>query len=408
MQSIWSTSAARRLFGTSIAARLPIVMLSIGLIVHAQRLTGSFGAAGIVAGALAVAEGIGGPLLGRVADRCGQTVVLVAGAGVAGSALAAIAVLPAGITVWVLLALATVLGLALPPVAACLRALLPEVISGDEAVRRAYAAETTANELTWIAGPPIVLVLGDILSTGAALLAAGVILVSATAAFAAQPASRAWRPAPARRTSRGGSLRARAMRALVLVLVAVGVVFGAVEVTVASAAQVLGSTASAGPLLGIWGAGSVVGGLVAARLGGGARTGTGLALILAALAATHLALATAAHSLIGMGICLALAGATIAPTLATVYAMVERAAPAGTLTEAFAWLNTASAIGTSIGAAAGGAVADAAGPTAGFALAGSAGATAVVIAVLCARMLPAHRPATRILARPAAIVEASR
>jgi hypothetical protein len=35
MQSIWSTSAARRLFGTSIAARLPIVMLSIGLIVHA-------------------------------------------------------------------------------------------------------------------------------------------------------------------------------------------------------------------------------------------------------------------------------------------------------------------------------------------------------------------------------------
>ena len=155
------------------------------------------------------------------------------------------------------------------------------------------------------------------------------------------------------------------MRALVLVLVAVGVVFGAVEVTVASAAQVLGSTASAGPLLGIWGAGSVVGGLIAARLGGGARTGTGLALILAALAASHLALATAAHSLTGMGICLAVAGATIAPTLATVYAMVERAAPAGTLTEAFAWLNTASAIGTSIGAAAGGAVADAAGPDLG-------------------------------------------
>ena len=275
MQSIWSTSAARRLFGTSIAARLPMVMLSIGLIVHAQRLTGSFAAAGLVAAALAVAEGIGGPLLGRLADRRGQTVVLLAGAAVAGSALTAVALLPAGVPAWLLLALATVLGIALPPVAACLRTLLPEVIAGDEAVRRAYAAETTANELTWIAGPPIVLVLGDVLSTGTALLIAGVILVSATAAFALQPASRAWRPAPAGDGPRGGSLRAPAMRALVLVLVAVGVVFGAVEVTVAAAAQMVGSTASAGPLLGIWGAGSVAGGIVAARFGGGARTGTG-------------------------------------------------------------------------------------------------------------------------------------
>ncbi|HEY2789266.1 MAG TPA: MFS transporter [Gaiellales bacterium] len=408
MQSIWSTSAARRLFGTSIAARLPMVMLSIGLIVHAQRLTGSFAAAGLVAAALALAEGIGGPLLGRLADRRGQTVVLLAGAAVAGSALAAVALLPAGAPAWLLLALATVLGLGLPPVAACLRTLLPEVISGDEAVRRAYAAETTANELTWIAGPPIVLVLGDLLSTGAALLIAGIILVAATAAFALQPASRAWRPAAAADVPRGGSLRAPAMRALVLVLVAVGVVFGAVEVTVAAATQMLGSTASAGPLLGVWGAGSVAGGIAAARFGGGARTGTGLALILAAMAASHLALAPAAHSVAGMAICLALAGATIAPTLATVYAMVERSAPAGTLTEAFAWLNTASAIGTSIGAAAAGAATDAAGPTAGFVLAGGAGAAAVLIAVLCARMLPERSRPAGLRRHPAAIAEASR
>jgi hypothetical protein len=33
---------------------------------------------------------------------------------------------------------------------------------------------------------------------------------------------------------------------------------------------------------------------------------------------------------------LVLAGATIAPTYATIYAMVDHAAPAGTVTEAFA------------------------------------------------------------------------
>jgi len=42
MQSLLSTPGALRLFGSSIIARLPVVMLSIGLIVHAQRLTGSF------------------------------------------------------------------------------------------------------------------------------------------------------------------------------------------------------------------------------------------------------------------------------------------------------------------------------------------------------------------------------
>ena len=386
MQSLLSTPGALRLFGSSILARLPVVMLSIGLIVHAQRLTGSFAAAGVVAATLAIAEGGGGPLLGRLVDRCGQTIVLLAGAGVAGAALAVIALLPAGVPVWLLVVLAAVLGLALPPIGACMRALLPDVVCEDE-LRSAYAAETTAAELTWIAGPPLVLLLAAVFSTGVALLVAGVILVSATTAFAVQPASRAWRPKPAPPVRRGGSLRAPAIRTLVFVLVAVGVVFGAVEVAVAAAAHASGSPASAGPLLGIWGGGSVVGGLIAARAGGGARTGAGLALILVALAGTHLALAAVADNRAGLAIGLAFAGAAIAPTLATVYTMVEHAAPAGTLTEAFAWLNTASAVGTSLGAAGAGAVASTSGPAAAFVLAGGAGAAAVVIAVLGTRTL---------------------
>ena len=102
-------------------------------------------------------------------------------------------------------------------------------------------------------------------------------------------------------------------------------------------------------------------------MGGGARTGAGLALMLAALAAGHLALAAAAGSAVALAGVLALAGATIAPTYATIYAMVDHAAPAGTVTEAFAWLETAVAVGASIGAASAGAVAEAAGPAAAFA-----------------------------------------
>ena len=53
-------------------------MLSIGLLVHAQHLTGSFAAAGVVTGVYAIALGVGGPLLGQLVDRRGQTLVLVA------------------------------------------------------------------------------------------------------------------------------------------------------------------------------------------------------------------------------------------------------------------------------------------------------------------------------------------
>ena len=46
--------------------------------------------------------------------------------------------------------------------------------------------------------------------------------------------------------------------------------------------------------------------------------------------------------------------------------MVDHAAPAGTVTEAFAWLETAVAVGASVGAASAGAVAEAAGPGRGL------------------------------------------
>jgi predicted MFS family arabinose efflux permease len=390
MDAIASTRGALRLTVVSIVARLPMAMLSIGLLVHVEHRTGSFAAAGVVAGAFAVSLGAGGPLLGRLADRRGQTTILVAGALAAGAALAAIAALPSTAPLAVLVGLGVALGLSCPPVGACLRAILPDVVHDRDALRAAYAAESAAIELTWIAGPPLVLVAGAAWSTGAALVLAGGVLVTGTAVFAAQPASRAWRPGPTPRTPRGGALRAPAMRTLVLVLVFVGVGFGAVEVAIVAACSALGGAAAAA-LLGLWGAGSLVGGIVAARMGGGARTGAGLALVLAALAAGHIALAAAAGSAVALAAVLALAGATIAPTYASIYAMVDRAAPAGTVTEAFAWLNTAVAIGASAGAACAGAVADAAGPAATFVLAGSAGIAAALIAALRAR--PLGRPA---------------
>jgi MFS family permease len=73
-----TSSQVRPLLALSVLARLPLAMLSIGWLVHVEHLTGSYAMAGLVAGTLAIAQGVGGPLLGRIADRRGQTAVLMA------------------------------------------------------------------------------------------------------------------------------------------------------------------------------------------------------------------------------------------------------------------------------------------------------------------------------------------
>jgi MFS family permease len=367
-------------------------MLSIGLMVHVQHLSGSFADAGVVTGAYALALGIGGPLLGRLVDRRGQTLVLLVSAGAAAGLLVAIAIVPPGTPLAVLVALASGIGLAEPPVGACLRTQLSSLLPDPGTVRAAFAFEATVVELTWIAGPPLVLGVGVLWSTGAVLAAGGLVLLVATGAFAAQPASRTWRPTPAAGRRRGGALRTPAMRTLIAVLVLVGVLLGADEVAVTAAAKALDGTTAAAPLLALWGVGSFAGGLLITRLGGGARTAAGLAVVLAALTAGHLALIPASGGLLSLGAVLLLAGAAIAPAEASVYAMVDDAAPPGTTTEAFAWLASAMAVGGALGAAASGTLIDRVGPTAAFALAGGAGALAVLVTALRTRTL-AGRPA---------------
>ena len=387
MKTLISSPGALRILAISIVARLPLAMLGIALLVHVVHLTGSYAAAGIVSGANAVALGVGGPLLGKLVDRRGQTAVLILGGCVSGTLLGAMASLPVGAPLPLLVALAVAIGLTVPPLGACVRALLPLLVPDPSAAPAVYAVETSAVEFTWVVGPPLALGLAAVLSTGVALAVAGSILAAGTAVFALEPASRSWRPDAGAVRPRGGALRVPAMQTLVMVFLAIGALCGAVEVGAAAAAAALGSSAAAGPLLGLWGLGSLTGGVITARLGGGARGAAGLSLVLAGLAAGHLASVAATGSLVALGAVLLVAGAALAPAFASVYAMVERVAPAGAVTEAFAWLGTAMAMGGAAGSAAAGIMADSSGPAAAFALAGGAGVLAALAAVLRAHTL---------------------
>jgi len=375
------------LFLASMAARMPASALGLVLILRTRELTGSYAAGGAVAGAYALANGITAPLLGRLVDRRGQATVLVPAAIIAASAFAGIAMLPQGTPAAAAIALAAVGGALFPPVGACLRTLWPGLLGEDPGrMHAAFSLEAAALEATYIAGPVVIAGAIGAWSTGAATLTCAALLIAGVLAFTAQPASRGWRPTHTAATGVAGALRSPGVRTLVLVFLLLGATCGSVEVGVPVASEAAGHPGTVGLLLGIWGVGSLLGGLIAARAGAARNPAGRLITLLAAVACGHLLL-TLTTDPGALAVLLLLAGLALSPAMAAAYALIERLAPPGMVTEAYTWLNTGIAGGLALGAVLSGTLAEAHGAGTAFALAGAACAAAALLGILARRTL---------------------
>ena len=103
------------------------------------------------------------------------------------------------------------------------------------------------------------------------------------------------------------------------------------------------------------------------------------------------ALAAGPLSLAGL---LLLAGAAISPTIVYANSMLDRLAPAGTLTEAFTWTTAGMTAGVAAGAALAGAIVETASPSIAFAALGGCGLFAAALVRAAAR--GALRPAVAV------------
>jgi predicted MFS family arabinose efflux permease len=376
-----------RLLVLNVLARIPLAGSGVVLVVHVHALTGSYAVAGVVAAANGLATAACAPALGGLVDRRGQTAVLCGSALLCAGALVVLALLPHGAPVVLLVALAALAGAMFPPLGACLRTLWPHVLEGDRAaVQAAFALEAAVLELTYISGPLGFLTLAALTSTGLAIAALGITLAAGTLAFALQPASRSWRPEHHDQTARPSALRAPGVLTIAAVMGMVGVLVGGVEVAVTAAMNHADRAAATGPLLALWGIGSLLGGVAAARAGG-PRGVRGLVLVLLALAGTHAVLAAGGESPVALGALLLFAGVGIAPLFGATSALTGDLALPGTSTEAFAWTTTALAAGVALGAAITGAIVDAEGAGLAFVVAGAFGVAGAAVAALRAPSL---------------------
>jgi hypothetical protein len=376
--------------------RLPAPMLGLGAVFLVEGETGSYGLAGAVSGTLALSYGVAGPQWARAMDRRGQAAVLrLAMAAFFATGLVFVAAVVAGSPHWSWFLLAAAVGATGPNIGSLVRARWSAVL-GPRDRQTAYAFEAVVDEVVFVVGPPLVTVLATLIAGPVGFLTGVVVGTAGGLWLAAQrstepPVHRVDAGAPARRWS---SVLTPTLLVVVVTYVAVGALFGAIDVVVVGFAEAEGAPALSGAALAFFAGGSLVAGLVygLARVPGtlAARfVGTAVAF---GLAGQLLWTVRSLPVLIGCGF---LAGLTIAPVLVAGTSLVESRVAPGVLTESLAWTITGLTLGVTAGSALAGAAVDAWGAQTAFAVPALGAALAGVLA-LCGAPLLRPAPSTAV------------
>ncbi|MFD7132545.1 MFS transporter [Streptomyces sp. NPDC059894] len=376
---------ARLLAGT-LVGRLPNATAAIAIVLFVRAEGGGYSLAGALAAVYGVANAVGQPLLGRLVDLHGQPRVQLPAALASAVAMAVFAFAGVGPLPLAYVAVAAA-GLFTPPLEGGLRALWPSVLRREDQVHTAYAMDAVAQEVMFTVGPLLVTLCVSLWSAQAALLVLNVVGVMGALSVVVSAPSRAWRSAP-REAHWLGALRSPGLLVMLAAFLFVGVALGSITVASVPYADEHGGDVVYGWLMAALGLGALVGGL-----GYGARRWRGvperrLRVLVGFLAVCYLPLMLMPGA-VAMVALTALAGVFLAPAIACAFVLVDRHAPAGTVTEAFSWLVTTFTVGSSVGTGLAGPVVEAGGALWGFVVPGAAGGVSLLVLLATGRVLAA-------------------
>ncbi|WP_159666404.1 MFS transporter [Streptomyces mexicanus] len=381
--------AYRRLFalpGTraftagNLMARLPSGMFGVSAVVMIAGARGSYAPAGAVTATGPAAPAVTAPWIARLVDRHGQARVAVPATVCAAlGSLALLLCVHYGAPDWTLFA--AYAATATPPnTGGMSRARWAHLLTGDPAaLHTANSFEQAADELCYMLGPVLAAFLCGTFFPEAGTLAGAVLLVTGTLLFTAQ---RATEPPAGGGSTGKAPLRAPGMPAQLAVCLALGTVFGALEVVTVAFADDRGHRSAAGVALGLQAAGSCLAGLVYGALspaGPAARRLPWCVAAMTALMTLPLLAAALTGSMLALSGALLVAGTATAPTMVTNMALVQQRTPTGRLNEGMTLAVTGLLGGIACGSATGGWVVEHLSPTAGYGVPVTAAAVALVI-----------------------------
>jgi MFS family permease len=385
--------------------RLPLAMAQMGTLLLVAQTTGSYGLGGAAAGALAVANAVGAPLAGSLADRLGQRPVVLVQSVLGGLGLLALVVLAhAQVAPVAVLGVAALAGAAMPQIGPLARVRWRPITREQEhhqprLMEAAFSYEGAADEASFVLGPALLGLLVVVASPELALVIAASILLVFGCAFALHPTARlthAHRP-PAHA---GARLMTTAFVVLLVAQLLIGVVFGSIQTGTTVLATTAGQPGIAGLVHASLGVGSVIAGLAVAALPPRFTYASRVLVAACGLAVLSLPLLVT-DTLPRLFATVLVLGFVVAPYMISVFMLGERTAPVQRVGAAMTLLAGATGIGYAVGSAVAGRLADTHGHSGAFAVTVTAGVVAAVLAAASQPLLrriggPDPRPARHV------------
>jgi MFS family permease len=334
-----------------LVARLPMSMISLGLVVLISSETGSYSLAGAVSASYIVASAVFSIFIARLMDQLGQAPVILVGLVV--SMVALVLTMVAVEDRWASPAphlLAALCGGTLPLVGAAVRTRWTNLVEDKGLLQTAFAFEAVIDETVFVVGPTLVTLLATGVHPLAGLVTAIVAAVVGTTVFVSL---RATEPRAAGRHRHGRSAEPmgwRVLGPLAVSAMCMGILFGGCEVATVAFADEHSNKAVAGPLLAVWSLGSLLSGLVVGMVRWRSSNATRFRRALLVLGAMLLPLPFV-ESFTLLGVCLFLAGWAISPGLIAAVSWIEETVPAPRLNEGMAVFHTGLLAGVAPGAA---------------------------------------------------------
>lgn len=374
----------RRILVLGLMVRIPLFGAFVVLVLHVvDHLGRSYGMAGVLDMASALAIAISGPWRGRLLDRMGLRRVL----GPAIAVYASCWIVAPWVGYWILLGLVVVAGLFTPPVFTIVRQVIIAAVP-DEKRTAALSLDGVFIEMSFMVGPVLGVLLATELDTPIALAVFQCLAILGGLVI--------WLDNPRivreddDSVAADGDARAPWIGPWVIAILAisltVSIVLTGEDLGTVAALREMGHASSIGWVLALWGLSSAIGGIVYGTL----KRHPPSYILMALLVVTTVPIAFADNRWVFAGL-LFLSGFFCSPTITATADDLSRAVPPTRLGEAMGMHGSALTTGGAIGAPVVGFAIDHGGWQSGFLVVGAIGALVSVAGVL-ARRRRRHRP----------------
>ena len=367
--TLFKTPGALKFSIPGLIARMPISMDSLALIFIVVAASDSYALAGALSATASVVMAFATPHWSRVADRIGQSKMLirVMPIKVAGLCVFTVLVLNQAPT-WTWFASIIIAESMSVNTGGLVRRRWLHVLSPDKTttaedeqdrhvVNTAYSFEALMDEVVFILGPIIVTACATTIAPAAGIISGIIFLAVGVPLFVMQkdtepPANpkREVDPHPA-------VIRNKRVQAVVLPTTLLGGFFGSIAIVTVAFAEARDQAALSGVLLAIWAAGSAVAAIMNGVIKWRLTSATRFLIFLFALTILSIPMLFV-HSITWLAVALFFNGFAIAPLVINAYGVAEGAVPPEQITETLTWVVAGMPMGGALASALAGQIID--------------------------------------------------